>query len=205
MNGVCVECSFSRSPGFSPLRGYQRAPKGRRTRRVFLRARAISLPLPSPALAAKAQWAPHIGLSESTTAVSAVRTATANVLALRRALPFGFLSVYTSRKETTALMRSLVKDAVEVEFQNFEDRPRIHKSKYGKVLEYFVNALQTYLSESLFIYKGIATQDPAEATDRKRAWCNTAATCTCEEGANSACGPKLNDQRGVRKGGGKLG
>ena len=30
-------------------------------------------------------------------------------------------------------------------------------------------------------------------------------TCTCEEGANSACGPKLNDQRGVKKGGGKLG
>ena len=30
-------------------------------------------------------------------------------------------------------------------------------------------------------------------------------TCTCEEGANSACGPMLNDQRGVKKGGGKLG
>ena len=30
-------------------------------------------------------------------------------------------------------------------------------------------------------------------------------TCTCEEGAKSACGPKLNDQRGVKKGGGKLG
>jgi hypothetical protein len=30
-------------------------------------------------------------------------------------------------------------------------------------------------------------------------------TCTCAEGANSACGPKLNDQRGVKKGGGKLG
>ena len=28
--------------------------------------------------------------------------------------------------------------------------------------------------------------------------------CTCEEGANSACGPKLND-RGVKKEGGKLG
>jgi hypothetical protein len=25
-------------------------------------------------------------------------------------------------------------------------------------------------------------------------------TCTCEEGSNSVCGPKLNDQRGVRKG-----
>ena len=25
-------------------------------------------------------------------------------------------------------------------------------------------------------------------------------TCTCEEGANSVCGPKLNDQRSVRKG-----
>ena len=85
MNGVCVECSFSRSPGFSPLRGYQRAPKGRRTRRVFLRARAISLPLPSPA-------------------------STANVLL----------------------------------------------SEYGKVLDYFVNALQTHLSENLSIYKGSA-------------------------------------------------
>ena len=30
-------------------------------------------------------------------------------------------------------------------------------------------------------------------------------TCTCEEGANSASGPKLNDQRGVKKGGGELG
>ena len=30
-------------------------------------------------------------------------------------------------------------------------------------------------------------------------------TCTCEEGANRACGPKLNDQRGVKKGQGKLG
>ena len=30
-------------------------------------------------------------------------------------------------------------------------------------------------------------------------------TCTCEEGANRACGPKLNGPRGVKKGEGKLG
>jgi hypothetical protein len=119
-------------------------------------------------LAAKAQWAAHVGLSEATTAVAAVRTATAKVLALRRALPFGFLSAHTSRKETTTLMRSLVKDAVEVEFQNFEERLRIRKSEYAKVLDYFVNASQTHLSESLCIYKGIATQDPAAATERQR-------------------------------------
>ena len=30
-------------------------------------------------------------------------------------------------------------------------------------------------------------------------------TRTCEEGANSACGPELNDQGGVKKWGGNLG
>ena len=119
-------------------------------------------------LAAKAQWAPHVGLSEATAAVSAVRAATAKVVALRRALPFGFLSAYTSRKETTALMRSLVKSAVEEEFPNFEERLRIRKSEYAKVLDYFVSASHKHLGESLSIYAGIATQDPADATSRQR-------------------------------------
>jgi hypothetical protein len=63
---------------------------------------------------------------------------------------------------------------------------------------------QNKVLRSYFAQKGGARGQKGEGFTAKVGNMSSG-TCTFEEGVNSVCGPKLNDQRGVRKGGGKLG
>jgi len=87
---------------------------------------------------------------------------------MRRALPFGFLAAYTSRKQALATMRQLVQTAIASKFDGFDDRLKLRKTDYAKVLDHFTDAARRHYNESLHLYAAIASQPPHEATQRQR-------------------------------------
>ena len=70
-------------------------------------------------------------------AVKAVRAATAKETRLRTALPFGFLSAYTTRKKTVSDMREMAATLVAREFEAFDERLRLRRADYAKVWSHF--------------------------------------------------------------------
>jgi hypothetical protein len=81
------------------------------------------------------------------------------------------------------------------------------ESKWDLIRQKLVRRLleeQDKVLRSYFAQKGGARGQKGKGVTAKVGNMSSG-TCTCEEGANRACGPKLNDQRGVKKGGGKLG
>ena len=100
--------------------------------------------------------------------VAAVRAATAKAVELRRALPLGFLSRYTSRRKTIATARALVSTYVAQDFADFDARLRLRKSDYAKVWAYFEAEAHAHFNRSLSVYAGIKGAEAGKATERQR-------------------------------------
>ena len=100
--------------------------------------------------------------------VAAVRAATAKAVELRRALPLGFLSRYTSRRKTIATARALVSTYVAQDFADFDARLRLRKSDYAKVWAYFEAEAHAHFNRSLSVYAGVKGAEAGKATERQR-------------------------------------